>query len=167
MTDKPAAKKKKAAPKAEKDASDEELKQAVLKAALKDAPFDGFTDSLLAKAGKSAGADKAELARLFPRLQPGRTRTEILPGGDFGTGGMEGFTAALRRDLPWLPEQQLRRYVKLYGTRTRDLLGSAQSLADLGRHFGADLYAREVDYLMDKEWALAADDVGQLPVQAH
>ena len=67
MTDKPAAaKKKKAAPKSDKTASDEELKQAVLKAALKDAPFDGFTDSLLAKAGKSAGADKAQLARLFP-----------------------------------------------------------------------------------------------------
>jgi ubiquinone biosynthesis protein COQ9 len=66
MTDKPAAKKKKAAPKTEKTASDEELKQAVLKAALKDAPFDGFTDSLLTKAGKSAGVDKAGLARLFP-----------------------------------------------------------------------------------------------------
>src|SRR5262249_32527461 len=66
MTDKPAPKKKKAALKAEKSGSDEELKQAVLKAALKDAPFDGFTDTVLAKAGKSAGADKAELARLFP-----------------------------------------------------------------------------------------------------
>jgi len=66
MTDKPASKKKKAAPKAEKTGSDESLKQAVLKAALKDAPFDGFTDSLLATAGKSAGVDKAELAHLFP-----------------------------------------------------------------------------------------------------
>ena len=66
MTDKPIVKKKKPAPKTEKFASDDALKQAVLKAALKDAPFDGFTDTVLAKAGKSAGADKAELARLFP-----------------------------------------------------------------------------------------------------
>jgi ubiquinone biosynthesis protein COQ9 len=66
MTDKPATRKKKAAPKAEKPASDEDLKQAVLKAALKDAPFDGFTDTMLAKAGKSVGADKSQLARLFP-----------------------------------------------------------------------------------------------------
>jgi glycerol-3-phosphate dehydrogenase len=100
-----------------------------------------------------------ELARLFPHLRPGRTRTEILPGGDFGVAGMDGFTAALQRDLPWLPEKQLRRYVRLYGTRARALLGSAQSLADLGRHFGADLYAREVDYLMDEEWALTAEDI--------
>ena len=40
--------------------------EAVLEAALKDAAFDGFTDSVLAKAGKEAGADKAALARLFP-----------------------------------------------------------------------------------------------------
>src|SRR5690348_7337558 len=45
---------------------DHALKEAVLKAALKDAAFDGFTDSVLAKAGKEAGADQAALARLFP-----------------------------------------------------------------------------------------------------
>ena len=47
-------------------ASDHALKEAVLKAALKDAAFDGFTDSVLAKAGKDAGADPAALARFFP-----------------------------------------------------------------------------------------------------
>ena len=46
--------------------SDDALKDAVLKAALKDAAFDGFTEGVLAKAGKDAGADKAQLARLFP-----------------------------------------------------------------------------------------------------
>ena len=66
MTDKPAPRKKKATPKTGPANSDAALKEAVLKAALKDAPFDGFTDSLLAKAGKSASADKAALARLFP-----------------------------------------------------------------------------------------------------
>jgi ubiquinone biosynthesis protein COQ9 len=65
MTEKSAAKKK-AVPKSGKTASDDNLKQSVLKAALKDAPFDGFTDTVLAKAGKSAGLDKAGLARLFP-----------------------------------------------------------------------------------------------------
>ena len=45
---------------------DSALKEAVLKAALKDAAFDGFTDSVLSKAGREAGADQATLARLFP-----------------------------------------------------------------------------------------------------
>jgi ubiquinone biosynthesis protein COQ9 len=45
--------------------SDDALKQAVLKAALPHAAFDGFSDSVLEKAGKEAGVEKAELARLF------------------------------------------------------------------------------------------------------
>jgi D-erythritol 1-phosphate dehydrogenase len=101
----------------------------------------------------------AELERVFPSMTAGRTRTESLPGGDFGAGGMEGFTANLQREFSWLPEKQLRRYVKLYGTKARALLGPARSPTDLGRGFGADLYAREVDYLMDQEWALLADDI--------
>jgi glycerol-3-phosphate dehydrogenase len=100
-----------------------------------------------------------ELARVFPGMSPGRTRTETLPGGDFGAGGMEGFVADLQRGFPWLPERQLCRYAKLYGTKARDFLSDAQSAADLGPGFGADLYRREVDYLMDKEWALTAEDV--------
>jgi glycerol-3-phosphate dehydrogenase len=100
-----------------------------------------------------------QLQHLFPSMAPGRTRVETLPGGDFGAGGMEAFAAALQREFGWLPEKQLRRYIKLYGTKARKLLGTAQSLADLECHFGADLYAREVDYLMDQEWALSAEDV--------
>ena len=38
----------------------------VLKAALKHVPFDGFTDSVLERAGKEAGATKDDLARFFP-----------------------------------------------------------------------------------------------------
>ena len=53
---KPTAKKK----------DDAALKADVLDAALKHAPFDGFTDSVLERAGKDAGVAKGELERLFP-----------------------------------------------------------------------------------------------------
>jgi ubiquinone biosynthesis protein COQ9 len=42
------------------------LKDAIVKVALKDAAFDGFTQNVLTKAGKDVGADDATLARLFP-----------------------------------------------------------------------------------------------------
>jgi len=42
------------------------LKAAVLDAALKHAPFDGFSDKTLALAAKEAGVDKDALTRLFP-----------------------------------------------------------------------------------------------------
>jgi len=57
-----------AAPRAEaqtKKPDDKALREAVLAAALPHAAFDGFTDTVLQKAGAEAGASKAELARLF------------------------------------------------------------------------------------------------------
>ena len=62
--------KKKAAPrksKAEKmtKPDDEAMKQAVLAAALSHVAFDGFTDTVLEKAGAEADVSKADLARLF------------------------------------------------------------------------------------------------------
>lgn len=45
---------------------DEALKRAVLMAVLPHVAFDGFTDKLLARAAKEAGADKATVTRLFP-----------------------------------------------------------------------------------------------------
>ena len=64
---------KKAAPKAQAEAekpageksSDQQMREAVLAAALPHAAFDGFTDSLLHKAGAEAGVSKAEVERLF------------------------------------------------------------------------------------------------------
>jgi ubiquinone biosynthesis protein COQ9 len=55
------ARKTKAKPK-----DDAALKDAVLMAALVHAPFDGFTDKVLERAGKEAGASKQALSQLFP-----------------------------------------------------------------------------------------------------
>jgi ubiquinone biosynthesis protein COQ9 len=74
MAEKTPPKKKKIAPEEEKAAriestpgeDDAILKEKVLEAALPDAVFDGFTDKVLAKAGKAAGLDQDALARLFP-----------------------------------------------------------------------------------------------------
>jgi ubiquinone biosynthesis protein COQ9 len=58
---------KKAAPKEDALQTDAaaDPRQAVLMDALPHAAFDGFTDSVLDKAGKEVGIDKTELARLF------------------------------------------------------------------------------------------------------
>ena len=101
------------------------------------------------------------LAKLAPFLRPprpGATAQEVLPGGDLGP-DVESFEASLKRDFPWLLEPQLRRYSRLYGARARALLGSARALTDLGTPFGADLYQREVDFLIETEWARTADDI--------
>ena len=57
------------------------------------------------------------------------------------------------------PEAWLARLARTYGTRAEQLLQGVRSLADLGEHFGAGLYAHEVDYLAEHEWARSAEDV--------
>jgi glycerol-3-phosphate dehydrogenase len=49
--------------------------------------------------------------------------------------------------------------IRAYGTQAHDLLGKAQTIADLGEDFGATLTAVEVDWLIDHEYAQTAEDV--------
>ena len=56
---------------------------------------------------------------------------------------------------PSISRELVTRLVRLYGTRAKMVLGSDT----LGVHFGHDLYAAEVSYLMRHEWACNADDV--------
>jgi glycerol-3-phosphate dehydrogenase len=90
---------------------------------------------------------------------PSWTADAPLPGGDFPATGFDAEVAKLKRAYPFLDARFARRLVRLYGTRAKTLLGEARSLADLGRDFGADLYEAEVRYLVENEWAVAADDV--------
>ncbi len=82
-----------------------------------------------------------------------------LPGGDFSATAYEAEVEKLKTCYPFLAASHARRLVRLYGTLAARLLGPARSEADLGKRFGADLYAVEVDWLIGQEWARRADDV--------
>ena len=105
---------------------------------------------------------EAAMTRLTPWLGtagPAWTRGAALPGGDFPVEGFEALVAALAREHALLPASLVRRLARAYGTRTRELLAGCRDPDDLGRCFGADLHAREVEWLMREEWARSADDV--------
>jgi glycerol-3-phosphate dehydrogenase len=51
------------------------------------------------------------------------------------------------------------RLIRAYGTNAMKMLGDATVQTDLGADFGATLTAREVDWLMDQEFAVTAEDV--------
>ncbi|PSJ63591.1 glycerol-3-phosphate dehydrogenase [Pseudaminobacter soli (ex Li et al. 2025)] len=87
------------------------------------------------------------------------TASAALPGGDFFKVGFDAQVENLRLAYSFLDASHARRLTRLYGTRGHALLGKAQSVADLGRNFGADLYEAEVRYLMEHEWAETAEDV--------
>jgi len=82
-----------------------------------------------------------------------------LPGGDFDATAFEAYLSEQQRRYPWLPADLTRRYVRNYGTSMDRFLAGKESLGALGEEFGASLYAAEVDYLVDQEFARTADDI--------
>lgn len=82
-----------------------------------------------------------------------------LPGGDIPNADFDGFLRQLEAEYPFLPQGLARRYARAYGTRSRRMLGPAQSLDALGADLGDGVYEAELRYLRDVEWAETAEDV--------
>lgn len=82
-----------------------------------------------------------------------------LPGGEFHPTDFEEKLTEFHSAYPFLEYAHARRLFKAYGTDAWTVLGEARSLDDLGRHFGHDLYEREVDYATVSEFATSAQDI--------
>jgi len=95
----------------------------------------------------------------FPRKGGPWTDTAVLPGGEMPGHDFALYFAGLARTYDWLPDDHLRGLARRHGSLTPALLEGAHSLNDMGRHFGAGLYERELAWFVEKEWARTADDV--------
>ncbi|WP_122420030.1 glycerol-3-phosphate dehydrogenase [Pseudomonas viridiflava] len=107
---------------------------------------------------KLAESAMAQLAPFFKQMKPSWTATSALPGGEDMT-TPEALASELTRRHTWLPTPIAKRWAITYGSRSWRLLEGVQSLEDMGQHLGGGLYAREVDYLCDQEWATSIDDI--------
>ena len=94
----------------------------------------------------------------FPAMGAPWTHVAPLPGGDLG-GGMSGLQDELGRGFGFVPPAHLAGIARRHGSLARAWLAGCESLADLGTHFGAGLYAREIDHMLAAEWARSGDDV--------
>ena len=81
------------------------------------------------------------------------------PGGEFEPLAFDAEVRRLHKDYAEFEAGFIRRLMRLYGTKARAILADARSPEDLGTHFGADLYEREVDHLIANEWARSATDI--------
>lgn len=106
-----------------------------------------------------AEAALEKIAGHLPPMGGSWTGGAPLPGGDFPCEGFEALLAGLVRDYPALPPDLLRRLARAYGTGARALLAGVSREEDLGPDFGGHLHGREVDHLMDREWAKRAADI--------
>lgn len=100
-----------------------------------------------------------KLAPWFSRMKPAWTHAIPLPGGELCGQAFIPWLQKLRTVYGKLPLSLLDTLVRRHGDQIGVVLGGAITEAELGQHFGHTLYAREVDYFIDREWALTADDI--------
>ena len=101
----------------------------------------------------------SNLKPFFPGMKGEWTAKEPLIGADFGNVGREEARDTFFARYHLLPQEHLRGMFRRHGMLAYDVLGEARAPGDLGEHFGAGLYAREVDYFVAREWATSAEDV--------
>ncbi len=106
-----------------------------------------------------AEAALAKLQPYFTGMGPAWTEKAALPGGDLPYNEVAQQPELLRQRYPFLTPAHAARLWRAYGTLAPVMLGDCRQLSDLGRRYGIDLYDREVDWLMEREWAQTADDV--------
>jgi glycerol-3-phosphate dehydrogenase len=100
-----------------------------------------------------------KLGSTFPLMGKAWTAQAPLPGGDFDFRETALWVDNIRGRIPDMPEKQAGRLFRCYGTRTQRLLQGVRRLDDLGEDFGGGLRRREVDFLMEEEWAKSAEDI--------
>lgn len=98
------------------------------------------------------------LEAFFPHLKPNWTAYEFLPGGE-GVISIEALVKDIQSQVSDASDSLAYRWASAYGSLIWKILGEITSVDQLGLNFGAELYAREVDYLCDYEWAKTAEDI--------
>ena len=108
---------------------------------------------------KLAETALVDIAPFFPNLSGPWTAGVPLPGGDLAVADVEDRLAQLLRDYPFLTPRWALRLFRAYGTEAWDMLGTAQSAADLGRDFGATLSEQELRWSIANEYTKTAEDM--------
>jgi glycerol-3-phosphate dehydrogenase len=107
---------------------------------------------------KLAEAALAKLSVHFQGMSEAWTVDASLPGGDFPVDGYDQLVARLKTDYPFLDQRWATRMARLYGTEAWGILGAAKSSDDLGRDFGSNVTAKEIDWSIRNEWVCTAQD---------
>ena len=87
------------------------------------------------------------------------TQESKLPGGDFSIDQFDALRNEFLEKHSNLDTEFIDRLTRSYGTLAEKILAGTQNMQQLGIHFGANLYQKEVEYLINNEWARSAEDI--------
>ncbi len=99
-----------------------------------------------------------KLKPYYPAMGHSWTATSQLPGGNIGA-DINAYISKLQELYPFLSRETAKRLATTYGARAEMILDDAKSMNDLGIDFGSDLSQKEIDYLVQYEFACTAEDV--------
>ena len=91
----------------------------------------------------------------FTGKSKGWTSTQRLPGGAIDS--PDAYAQQLIQQYGWLSPALALRYAKAYGNLANAFL--SVNIDEMGTNFGHDLYASEVNWLIEQEWAQTTDDI--------
>lgn len=125
---------------------------------LDEAPLLSVFGGKLTTYRKLAEAALEQLRPFFGDLAPHWTENSLLPGAEQFS-SIDQLATEIGHKIKGLDEYTIQRWVYAYGTRVWSLIKQAGSVYELGQNFGHGLYALEVDYLVEHEWAVSSEDI--------
>ena len=107
---------------------------------------------------KLAESAMGHVKKFFPELGASWTEKSVLPGAE-NLISLDTLITEIEEKIKGIDAETAQRWAHAYGTRVWTMLGQATSVHALGQDFGCGLYAQEVDYLVEAEWAMTSQDL--------
>jgi len=99
------------------------------------------------------------LSSVFPNLPPSKTAKTPLPSWYLENTDFVAYCKQAKQKYHWLPDRLLNRYLSSYACLTDLILKNCHTISHLGENFNHGLFAQEVDYLVEHEWATSVEDI--------
>ena len=107
---------------------------------------------------KLAEAAMDQLKPFFKHMKKEWTASALLPGAEqFNT--VDELRLQIQQQVKGMSEATATRWAHAYGCRVMQFLKHSNSIHELGQDFRHGLFAQEVDYLVDQEWAITSEDI--------
>jgi glycerol-3-phosphate dehydrogenase len=100
-----------------------------------------------------------QLKSFFPEMSESWTKTAIFPGSNWNKSDEQDSRQDFFSKYNDLDQVILTRLWKTYGMCAYPLLGDAKYKTDLGEEILPGLHLKEIDYLIDYEWVVTANDL--------
>ncbi|MBP8100160.1 MAG: glycerol-3-phosphate dehydrogenase [Acinetobacter sp.] len=123
-----------------------------------DAPLLSVFGGKLTTYRKLAESAMTQLQPFFPTMKKPWTEKALLPGAE-NLVSVELLIQQILQAVQDVSVQLASRWAHAYGSRVWIFLNNISMLHELGQNFGHGLYAQEVDYLVNQEWAIKSSDI--------